>query len=159
MAVNWKPEGYHTLTLYLSVDDGAAAIDWYTQALGAKERMRMPMPDGRIGHAELEIGDSVLMLSEPMGEGNVKSPKQLGGTTGGAFVYVEDIDTAFKKAIDAGATSAMDPQDMFWGDRFGSFTDPFGHHWSFATHKEDLTEEEMAKRGQEAFAQMAGSTN
>ena len=161
MAVNWKPEGYHTLTLYLSVDDAAAAIDWYTKALGATERMRMPMPNGKIGHAELQIGDSILMLSDPMegSPGQVAPPKKLGGTTGGAFMYVEDIDTSFKKAIDAGAESAMDPQDMFWGDRFGSFTDPFGHHWSLATHKEDLTEDEMAKRGQEAMAQMAGSSS
>ena len=151
MAVKGMPEGYHAVTPYLAVDDASAAIDFYTRALGATERMRMPMPDGKIAHAELEIGDSLIMLSDPMPQSTVQPPKQLGGTSAGVFLYVEDVDASFRQAIDAGATSVMEPEDMFWGDRFGTLTDPFGHHWSLATHKEDLTEEEVAERARAAM--------
>jgi PhnB protein len=155
MAVKPIPEGYHTVTPYLQVDDASAAIEFYKRAFGATERGRMPSPDGTIAHAEIEIGDSVIMLSDPFPHSQTRSPKELGGTTGAVFLYVEDVDAAFQQATDAGATVTMPLEDMFWGDRFGSVTDPFGHHWSLATHKEDLTEEEIAERGQAAFAATA----
>jgi PhnB protein len=116
--------------------------------------MRMSAPGGKIGHAEIEIGDSMIMLSDPFPQATTRPPKELGGTTSGVFLYVEDVDAAFQRAVDAGATVAMAPADMFWGDRFGSLIDPFGHNWSLATHKEDLTEEEIAERGQAAMAEM-----
>ena len=155
MAVKPVPEGHHTVTPYLAVDDASAAIEFYKRALGATERMRMSAPDGKIGHAELGIGDSLIMLSDPFPQATTRPPKELGGTTCGVFLYVEDVDAAFQQAVDAGATVAMAPADMFWGDRFGSLVDPFGHHWSLATHKEDLTEEEIAERGQAAMAEMS----
>ena len=155
MAVKPIPEGYNTLTTVLAVDDASAAIDYYKRAFGATERMRMPMPDGKIAHAELEIGDSLIMLSDPMPGSSMTPPKELGGTTGGVFVYVEDVDSAFQQALDAGATEIMALQDMFWGDRFGTVSDPFGHVWSLATHKEDLTEEEIAERSRAAMAAMS----
>ena len=155
MATKPIPEGYHTLTSYLAVDDAAGAIDFYTRAFGAKELMRMEAPGGKIGHAELEIGDSRFMLSDPFPQSQTKPPKELGGCTGGVFMYVEDVDHAYKQALDAGATSETEPEDMFWGDRFGTVVDPFGHHWSMATHVEDLTPEEIAERGQTAMAAMS----
>ncbi len=158
MTVSPIPEGYHTLTPYLVVDDAPAAIDFYTRAFGATEQVRMPMPDGKVGHAELRIGDSLVMLSDPMSGAATKAPKELGGTTGSVFMYVEDVDAAFEQAVGAGATVTMALEDMFWGDRFGTLTDPFGHVWSLATHKEDLTEEEMAERGQAAMAAMGSQS-
>ena len=154
MAVKPIPEGYHSVTPFLAVDDASAAIEFYKRAFGARERARMPGPDGMIAHAELEIGDSLIMLSDPFPHSQTKPPKELGGTTGGVFLYVEDVDAAFQQATEAGATVTMPLEDMFWGDRFGTLTDPFGHSWSLATHKEDLTEEEIAQRGQAAMAQM-----
>jgi len=154
MAVKPIPEGHHTVTPYLAVDDASTAIEFYKRAFGATERMRMSAPDGKIGHAEIEIGDSMVMLSDPFPQATTRPPKELGGTTSGVFLYVEDVDAAFQRAIDAGATVAMAPADMFWGDRFGSLIDPFGHNWSLATHKEDLTEQEIADRGQAAMAEM-----
>jgi PhnB protein len=148
------PEDYHTLTPYFTVDNAAEAIEFYKRAFGAKERMSMPGPDGKIAHAELEIGDSVLMLSDPFPQSTQKTPKELGGTTAGVFVYVEDVDAVFEQAVNAGATVTMALEDMFWGDRFGSLQDPFGHSWSVATHKEDLTPEQIAERGREAMAAM-----
>ena len=142
---------YHTVTPFLAVEDAAAAIAFYQRAFGATERMRMASPDGKIAHAELQIGDLLIMLSDPMPQSSVKPPKELGGTSSGVF-YVEDVDASFRQAVDAGASSVMEPADMFWGDRFGSLTDPFGHHWSLATHKEDLTEEQIAERAQAAMA-------
>ena len=155
MPVKPIPEGYNTLTTYLAVDDATKAIEFYERAFGAKERSRMPGPDGKIAHAELMIGNSVVMLSDPFPQATVKPPTQVGGTTAGLFMYVEDVDAAYRRAIDAGATETMAPENMFWGDRFGTVTDPFGHSWQIATHVEDLTPEEMAKRGQEAMASMA----
>jgi PhnB protein len=155
MTVKPIPEGYRTLTTYLAVDDATKAIEFYERAFGAKERSRMPGPNGTIAHAEIVIGDSVVMLSDPFPQASVKPPAQVGGTTAGLFMYVEDVDAAYRRAIDAGATETMPPEDMFWGDRFGTVTDPFGHSWQIATHVEDLTPEEMAKRGQEAMASMA----
>ena len=115
----------------------------------------MAAPNGKIGHAEIKIGDSVIMLSDEMPGSSSRSPKSAGGTTAGIFLYVQDVDKAYKQAIDAGATAERPPADMFWGDRFGSLKDPFGHSWSLATHKEDVAPEEMSKRAQAAMAQMA----
>jgi len=157
MAVKPVPDGYHTVTPYLTLDDAAAAIDYYKQAFGARERVRMDTPDGRVGHAELEIGDSLVMLSDEFPQGSTRSPKELGGTTAGAFLYVEDVDAVVKRAVDAGATVTMEVADQFWGDRFGSITDPFGHSWSIATHVEDVSPEQIAERAKEAMAAMSSS--
>ena len=142
------PEGYHTATPYLVVHDAAKAIDFYKQAFDAKEIMRMEGPPGQIGHAELQIGDSVIMLADEMPQMATKSPQSLGGTTGGIFLYVRDVDTAYQKAITAGGKATMPPADMFWGDRYGQLLDPFGHSWSMATHKEDVAPDEMKQRMQ-----------
>ena len=155
MAVKPIPEGYHTLSPYLAVDNAAEAIDWYTRAFGAQETVRMLGPDGKIGHAELKIGDSHLMLSDPFPQASTKPPKELGGTSTSIFIYVEDVDATFKQAVDAGATVTMPLDDMFWGDRFGSVTDPYGHSWSMATHVEDVPPEEMEERGRAAMAAMS----
>jgi len=152
MAVKPIPEGYHSVTPYLTVDDAAAAIEFYKKAFGATERGRMEAPDGTIGHAELAIGDSILMLSDQFPQGSTRSPKDLGGTTGSIFMYVGDV---VARAIDAGATIAMEVADQFWGDRFGTVRDPFGHLWSVATHIEDVPPDEMAERAKEAMAGMA----
>jgi PhnB protein len=154
MGVKPIPEGYHTLTAYLAVEDAAAAIEFYKQAFGAKERMRMDAPGGKIGHAELEIGDSLIMISDPFPQSQVRPPNEVGGTTASLFMYSEDVDAAMQQAVDAGATVSQEAQDMFWGDRFGSVVDPYGHHWAIATHKEDLSQEEMAKRAEAAMAEM-----
>ena len=155
MATKPIPEGYNTVTPYLAVDDAAQAIEYYKKAFGAKERMRMETPDGKIGHAELEIGDSMVMLSDPFPHATTRPPKELGGTSGSVFMYVEDVDTVVKKAVDEGATITMEVADQFWGDRFGSIQDPFGHSWSIATHVEDVPPEEMAERAKQAMAGMA----
>ena len=155
MATKPVPEGYHTITPYLAVDNAAAAIEYYKKAFGAKERVRMDGPEGKIAHAELEIGDSLVMLSDPFPQGTTKSPKELGGTTAGVFMYVEDVDAAVKQATDAGAEVTMEVSDMFWGDRFGSVRDPFGHEWSIATHVEDVPPEQMADRAKEAMSAMS----
>ena len=152
------PEGYHTLIPYIAVDDATAAIDFYQRAFGAKERLRMAGPAGMIAHAELEIGDSIVMLSDPFPQSSSRPPKELGGTSAGIFVYVDNVDELYKQAIDAGATSTMEPENMFWGDRFGSVMDPFGHSWQIATHVEDVAPEEMEKRSAEWMAQMAATT-
>ena len=141
MATQPIPEGYHTATPYLVIDGAAEAIDYYKNAFGAKERMRMEAPGNRIGHAEIEIGDSLVMLSHAFPQSTTKAPTELGGTTAGVFLYVEDVDAVVKKAVDAGATVTMEVADQFWGDRFGSITDPFGHSWSIATHVEAVVEE------------------
>jgi PhnB protein len=155
MATKPIPEGYHSVTPYLAVDDAAKAIEYYKRAFGAKERVRMDAPDGKIGHAELEIGDSLVMLSDPFPQASTKTPKELGGTTAGVFLYVEDVDEVVKQAVDAGATVTMEVADQFWGDRFGSVTDPFGHSWSIATHVEDVPPEEMEERAKTAMAAMS----
>jgi PhnB protein len=148
------PDGYHTVTPYLAVQGAADAIDWYKEALGATERSRMDMPDGSIAHAEIQIGDSIVMVSDPFPQSTVKSPKELGGTSASIVLYVEDVDSVVKRAVDAGATVTMEVADQFWGDRFGTVSDPFGHTWSVATHVEDLTPEEIAERGKAAMAAM-----
>lgn len=156
MAGNVKPipEGYHSITPYLVVDDAAGAIDFYRRAFGAQERMRMNTPAGKVGHAELKIGDSMLMLADEMPGSGMRSPKSLGGTPAGIFVYVEDVDTVFNQAVSAGAKVEMPVADQFWGDRYGKLKDPFGHSWSLATHKEELTQEEMSKRAKAAMEKM-----
>jgi len=156
MAVKPIPEGYHTLTTYFAVDDASEAIEFYKRAFGAKERVRMDGPEGTIAHAELEIGDSLLMLSDPFPQSQAKPPKELGATSASVFMYVDDVDSVVKQAVDEGATIAMEIADQFWGDRFGTVTDPFGHVWSIATHVEDVPPEQMAERAKEAMAAMAG---
>jgi PhnB protein len=155
MAVKPIPDGYRTVTPYLAVDDAAEAIDYYTKAFGAKERGRMEAPGGKIGHAELEIGDSLVMLSDPFPQASTRTPKELGGTSASVFLYVEDVDAVVKQAVDAGATITMEVEDQFWGDRFGTVLDPFGHLWSIATHVEDVPPEEMAERAKAAMAAMS----
>lgn len=155
MPVKAIPEGFHTATPYLVVKDAAKAIDYYKKVLGAQEIMRMPMPDGTIGHAEIRIGDSVIMLGEESERNVSKSPQTLGGTSGGVMLYLENVDATFKQAVDAGSKTVMPPMDMFWGDRYGQFIDPFGQVWSVATHKEDVTPAEMDRRAQAFYAQMA----
>jgi PhnB protein len=155
MATKPIPEGYHTVTPYLSVDGAAQAIDYYKKAFGAKERVRMDAPGGKIGHAELQIGDSVVMLADSFPQASTRPPKELGGTSVSVFMYVDDVDAVVKRAVDAGATVTMEVADQFWGDRFGSVTDPFGHSWSLATHVEDLSSEEIAERGKAAMAAMS----
>jgi PhnB protein len=157
MAVKPIPEGYHSLQTYLAVEDASKAIEFYKEAFGAEETIRMPGPDGKIAHAELQIGDSKLMLSDPFPQSNVQPPSERGGPTGSVFMYVDDVDATFEQAQSAGAEVVMPLEDMFWGDRFGTLTDPFGHVWSIATHKEDLSDEEMAERSKAAMAEMAGS--
>jgi PhnB protein len=154
MPVKPIPEGYHSLTPYLPVEDAAKAIDFYKRAFGATERGVMRAPDGRIAHAELQIGDSVVMLSDPFPQASIKPPKELGGASMAVFMYVEDVDALVQQAADAGATVTTPPEDMFWGDRFGALADPFGHQWQVATHKEDLSPEEIEERGREAMASM-----
>ena len=155
MAVQPVPDGYHTVSPYLAVEDAATAIDYYKKAFGATERVRMEAPDGKIGHAELEIGDSIVMLADPFPQASTKPPHELGGTSAGVFLYVEDVDAVVKRAVDAGASVTMEVADQFWGDRFGTVTDPFGHVWSVATHVEDVPPAEMAERAKAAMAAMA----
>ena len=155
MATKPIPEGYHTVSPYLAVDDAARAIEYYARAFGAKEVVRMDGPGGTIAHAELEVGDSRIMLSDPFPQASTQPPKELGGTTASVFMYVEDVDAVVKQAVDAGGKVTMEVADQFWGDRFGTVTDPFGHVWSIATHVEDVPEEEMAERAKEAMAAMS----
>ena len=150
------PEGYPQVTPYLCVDGAEEAIDFYTKVFGAKERMRMPAPEGKIGHAELAIGASVIMLSDEMPDFGNRSPKTVGGTPVVISVYVEDVDDVFKKAVDAGAESIRDVEDQFYGDRTGQFEDPFGHRWSVSTHVEDVSPEEMEKRMAEIMGGQGG---
>ncbi len=150
------PKGFHTVTPSLIVRDAAAAIDFYKKALGAEELMRMPTPDGKIGHAELKIGDSIIFLSDEFPNMGVsKSPQTLGGCTGTLNLYVPDVDATFQRAVSAGGKATMPVADMFWGDRYGTFIDPFGHHWGIGTHKEDLSAEEIDERAQDFYASMA----
>ena len=151
-AVNPIPEGYPRVTPYLCVDGAAAAIDFYTSVLGAKERMRMPGPDGKLGHAELLLGDAVVMLADEYPEMDVRSPTSIGGSPVTIHVYVEDVDRVFEQAMAAGATALRPVENQFYGDRSGSFVDPFGHKWNVASHVEDIPPEEMAKRATEAMA-------
>ena len=148
------PKGIHTVTPYLVVRNAAQAIDFYKRALGAEELFRMDGPQGKIVHARLKIGDSVIMLSDEMPGSTCRSPQSLGGTPISIFLYVKDVDQVFQKAVAAGAKVNMPVTDMFWGDRYGQVTDPFGHAWSMATHKEDVAPEELRKRAEAAMAKM-----
>jgi PhnB protein len=140
------PEGYRTVTHVLVVDDAARALEFYARALGAKERMRSPGPQGKVWHAEIEIGDSVIMLSDEFPGSEMRSPKSLGGSSASVWLYVPDVDAAYARAVRAGAKSVHAPNTMFWGDRFATVADPFGHAWSIATHVEDLTPSEIEHR-------------
>ncbi len=146
------PEGYPQVTPYLCVDGAEEAIQFYTKVLGAKERMRMGGPEGKIGHAELEVGNGLIMLADPFPEMGAQDPKTIGGSPVTVLLYVEDVDSVHKAALEAGASSIREPENMFYGDRSGSFEDPFGHRWNIATHVEDVPPEEMEKRMQEFAA-------
>jgi PhnB protein len=154
--VKQVPDGYHSVTPYLVVDGASDAIDWYGKVLGAKERMRIPMPGDRVGHAELELGDSVIMLADEFPDMGVRGPKTIGGSPVSILVYVQDVDAVFDQAVKAGATAREQPDDKFYGDRSGTFEDPFGQVWNVATHIEDVPPDEMATR---AAAMMGGSAD
>lgn len=155
MAGNVKPipEGYHSITASLTCRNAARAIDFYKQAFGAQEKGRMAMPDGKIGHAELKIGDSVIFVNDEMGPAATVSS---GAAPIYLYLYVPDVDATYKRAVAAGAHADMPVTDMFWGDRYGKLTDPFGHQWGIATHIEDLAGEEIEKRARAFFAKTAG---
>jgi len=140
------PESYPRVTPYLIVDDANGAIDFYVSVLGAEERMRMPAPDGRVGHAELAIGDSMIMLADEFPDMGARSPKSIGGSPVTIHVYVEDVDATVAVAVKAGASITRSVEDKFYGDRGGEFLDPYGHRWSIASHVEDLSPEEMQLR-------------
>ena len=140
------PEGFHTVTAHLVIKGAGAAADWYKKALGAEELYRMPGPGGTVMHAEMRVGDSTIMLGEEMPERGSKGPKSLGGSPVVLHIYVPDADTAFDRAVKAGAKVVLPLTDMFWGDRYGQIEDPYGHRWSIATHKEDVSPDEMTKR-------------
>ena len=148
MAVNAIPDGYYSLTPYLVIKGAGDAIEFYKKVFGASELMRMPGPGGRIMHAELKIGNSVLMLADENPERGFLSPPSRGGATGSVMFYTDDVDQTFQAAVAAGAKGDQPPTDMFWGDRMANLTDPFGHSWAIATHKEDVSPEEMQKRAQ-----------
>ena len=149
------PKGFHSITPMLTVGDVNKAIDFYQRALGAEEHMRFSGPDGSIMHAELKVGDSIIMLGGEQPEMGCRGPQTLGGTPVSLYLYVKDVDKAFQRATSAGATVTKPVADMFWGDRCGQFVDPFGHKWSLATHKEDLSQVDVQKRGEAFFAKMA----
>jgi PhnB protein len=146
MSVKAIPDGYYSLTPYLVIKGAAEALEFYKKAFGAEEIVRMPGPGGRVMHAEVKIGNSMLMLSDESPERGHLSPATRGGNTSSVMLYTDDVDKMFKTAIAAGARSDQPPTDMFWGDRMGNLTDPFGHSWAIATHKEDVSPEEMQKR-------------
>lgn len=146
MAVKPIPDGYHSVTPYLIVNDGARAIEYYKRAFGATELFRMDAPGGKIGHAELLLGDSRLMLADEFPEMNAQSPKTIGGSPVHLMIYVENVDEVFRQAIAAGGVESRPVKDQFYGDRSGNLTDPFGHSWTIATHKEDVSPEELDRR-------------
>ena len=151
MAPKPVPEGYHTLTPHLVVGDANKAIEFYKKAFGAEEITRMPGPGGKIMHASIRIGNSVVMLNDEYPDMGSRSPKSIGGTPVTLNLYVENVDKLWDRAVAAGATVTMPLADMFWGDRYGMVTDPYGHRWSLATHKEDVSPEETMKRAAAAF--------
>lgn len=155
MAVKPIPEGYHSVTPYLIIKGAAAAIDYYKKVFGATERMRMDGPGGTIGHAELVIGNSTIMLADEHPAMGYRSPKTLGGTPVSLVLYVEEVDTVFKRAVDAGAKAQRPVENQFYGDRMGTLEDPFGHVWSVATHVEDVSPEDMQRRAEEFAKQQA----
>lgn len=153
--VNAIPDGYHTLTPYLIINGASQAMAFYQQAFGAVERCRMPMPDGKIGHAEMQIGNSFFMLADESADTGHNSPQSLSGTPVSFVLYVEDVDALFQQALDAGATLKLPLENKFYGDRMGTVSDPFGHIWSLATHIEDVSPEEMEARMAAQYANMA----
>jgi PhnB protein len=155
-SVSVTSPGYHSITPYLFIKGAAAAIEFYKNVFGAKERMRMPGPDGRIMHAELQIGDSIVMLSDENAAMGALSPESVGGASSGLNVYIADVDAVINKAVGLGARLVRPVKDQFYGDRSGSIIDPFGHIWSVATHVEDVSREEMQKR-MAAMSQGAGA--
>jgi PhnB protein len=155
MSVQSIPPGYHSVTPYIIVDDATAALDFYRDALGAEELFRLPM-GSKIGHAEIRVGDSQIMLSDEWPDMDALGPKSRGGATSSFMIYVEDADKAFDRAVKAGAKVDKPVENQFWGDRMGSVIDPFGHKWSFGTHVEDVPPEEMQKRMDEWTRQQAG---
>ncbi len=157
MSVQAIPKGYHTITPFMTVRDAARAIEFYKQAFGAKEKGVMKGPEGKVMHAELVIGDSIIMLADEFPEFGSLSPQSTGGSGTGLHIYIEDVDSAFDRAVKAGATVEMPVDDMFWGDRYGKLRDPFGHKWSIGTHKADLSVEEMKKGMDETMAKMPKS--
>jgi PhnB protein len=152
MAANVKPipEGYHSVTPYLYVKGAANALEFYKKAFGSTEKFRMPMPDGRIGHAEIQIGNSIVMLADEHPEMGVRGPKSIGGASSSLMVYVEDVDAVAARFISAGGTVQRPIKDQFYGDRSGTFEDPFGHVWTIGTHVEDVSPEEMERRAPKA---------
>jgi PhnB protein len=154
--VNFTPKGYHTVTAYLACGDGAGAIEFYKKAFGAREVVRMNGPDGKIAHAEVQIGDSRVMLTGEYREMNFLSPQSRGGTTVHLHVYVKDCDAMMQRAVGAGAKLLREAKDQFYGDRTGSVEDPFGHVWHLATHKEDLSNAEIRKRGEKMAKEQPG---
>jgi PhnB protein len=148
MAIKAIPDGYHSVTPYLIVDGAARALEFYKKAFGAEETVRMPGPDGRIGHAEVRIGDSVVMLADENPEAGARSPKTIGGSPITLFVYVDDVDKVFARAVEFGATVQRPLANQFYGDRTGGVIDPFGHVWYLATHIEDVSPDEMKRRMQ-----------
>jgi PhnB protein len=146
------PDDYPRVTPYLIVDGAGAAIDFYCSVLGATERVRMPAPDGRVGHAELQLGDSMIMLADENAQMDSRGPRAMGGTPVSMHVYVEDSDAVFERAVQAGARALRAVEDRFYGDRSGQFEDPFGHRWDVSTHVEDVPPEEMSKRAAAAMA-------
>lgn len=149
MAVKAIPEGYSSLTPYLVVKGAEKALDYYKKVFNAEEMLRMPGPNGRVMHAEVKIGNSVLMLSDENPERGYLSPQTLGGSGSSVMLYTDDVDATFKRAVDNGAKADTPPTDMFWGDRMANIKDPFGHSWAIATHKEDVSQEEMERRMRE----------
>ena len=154
-ATNPIPKGYHTITPSLTCRDAAKAIDFYKKAFGAQELMRMPSPDGKIGHSEIKIGDSVVFISDEF-PGRTAAPSPTATPRSSLVLYVEDVDAVYNRAVSAGAKSTMPLQDMFWGDRFGNVVDPFGHQWGLATHIEDVAPDEIERRSAAFFAKAAG---
>jgi PhnB protein len=155
MAVSYIPPGQHTATPHLAIRGAGKAIEFYKKAFGATEVMLMPGPDGKaVMHAEIKIGDSFIFLADEFPGSPVSSPEKFGGTTVSLHLYVPNADAVFNQAVAAGAKVVMPMTDMFWGDRFGQVADPFGHHWSIATHVEDVPPEEMGRRAAEMFKNM-----
>jgi PhnB protein len=146
MAVKAIPEGYHSVTPYLVVSGAAKALDFYQRAFGAEERVRMPGPEGKIMHAEIQIGDSMVMLADEFPEMGARSPQSIGGTPVGLCLYVENVDKLFEQAVAAGAKVERPLQNQFYGDRSATVIDPFGHKWTLGSHIEDVTPEEMERR-------------
>jgi PhnB protein len=151
MTVKAIPDGYHSITPYLSIKGASDAIEFYKKAFGAVELFRLAMPDGIIGHAEVQIGNSRIMIADPCDDVSFGDPKTLGASTVGLYVYVNDVDAMYSQAVVAGAKTVQPVEDQFYGDRTGTLEDPYGHRWFLATHKEDLTPEELNKRAERLF--------